>query len=67
MALFGRGNIRRKVMEAVEAKIAQGQQDFEEEVRKEEERLADGIRALTDAAVRAKDAIETRIVSSITN
>lgn len=66
MALFGRGNIRKRVMEMVEAKITAGQEQFEEEARKEDERLAEGVRALTDAAAHAKEAAEKRIVSSIT-
>lgn len=65
MALFGRGNIRKRVMETVEAKITAGQEQFEEAARKEDERLAEGVRALTDANALAKGDHEKRIVSNI--
>lgn len=65
MALFGSNGIRRKVMEAVELRITEGQAEFDEEARKEDERLAEGVRALTDANARAKEDHQKRIVSRI--
>ncbi len=67
MALFGRGSIRRRVMNAMETRIEKGQEEFEQLARDEDERFADGVRALSDACLGAKIAAENRIVSSIIN
>lgn len=64
MALFGR-SIRRRVMESIEGRIREGQAELDGECQKEDERLAEGVRALTDASSRAKTDAENRIVSSI--
>jgi hypothetical protein len=64
MALF-KNNIRKRVLATVEQRIADGQNEYDEEARKEDERLAEGIRALTDANIRAKQDAENRIVSTI--
>lgn len=52
-------------MEAVELRITEGQAEFDEEARKEDERMAESIRAITDANARAKEDAERRIVSRI--
>lgn len=66
MGLFGKtGAIRRRVILTIEDRIAVGEQEYEEECRKEDERLADGVRTLTDACANAKLAAEHRIVNSI--
>lgn len=65
MALFEKGNIRKKVLQAVEARITDGQKEFDAEAAKEDQRLAEGIGALTMACARAKFDAETRIVNSI--
>lgn len=64
MAFFG-NNIRKRVLATVNQRIVEGQAEFDRECEKEDERLAEGVRALTDAATRAKEATEARIVSSI--
>lgn len=66
MGLFGKtGAIRKRVILTIEDRITAGEEEYEQECRKEDERLADGVRALTDACVSAKHAAENRIVSTI--
>lgn len=64
MAFFG-NNIRKRVLATVNQRIVEGQAEFDRECEKEDERAAEAIRVITDAAARAKEAAETRIVSSI--
>lgn len=65
MALFGKGNIGKKVLAAIQQRITDGQAEFDRECSVEDERLAEGVRALTDANARNKAEAEARIVSSI--
>lgn len=53
------------MMESIEGRIREGQAELDGECQKEDERLAEGVRALTDASSRAKTDAENRIVSSI--
>lgn len=63
--LFGRANIRKQVLAAVEQKIAEGQEEFDAECEREDQHLAEGISALTMANTRNKIDAEKRIVAGI--
>ena len=52
-------------MASVEQRIADGQKEFDEESKREDEHLAEGVRALTIACSKNKLDAETRIVGSI--
>ena len=63
--LFGRGNIRKQVLVAIEQRITDGQEEFDAECEREDQHLAEGISALTMANTRNKLDAEKRIVGSI--
>lgn len=65
MAIFSKGNIRKRVMQVVEARIADGQAEFDREASQEDEKFADGVRALQESCSNAKLAAEHRIVNGI--
>lgn len=69
MAIFGSkgGSIRRRVMEVIETRIADGQVEFDREAAVEDTKFAEGVRALQESCSNAKLAAEHRIVNSITN
>lgn len=60
-----KGKIGRRVLAAIETRIAEGQAEFDRECQKEDERFSEGVRALSDANARNKQEAENRIVSSI--
>lgn len=63
--MFNRNNIRKRVLAHVESRIREGQAEYDEFAEREDDKLADGIHALTDACHRNKQVQEESIISKI--